>query len=31
MEENPHLIRNREGLENMNSMEVVPQHLQQIG
>lgn len=26
--EEPHLIRNREGLENMNSMELVPSHLQ---
>lgn len=26
--EEPHLIRNREGLENMNSMELIPSHLQ---
>jgi diaminopimelate decarboxylase len=31
MDDNPHLIRNREGLENMNNMEVIPTHLQQIG
>ncbi len=28
--EQPHVIRNREGLENMNSMELVPSHLQNL-
>ena len=30
LDEKPHLIRNREGLDNMNSMELVPGHLGKI-
>jgi diaminopimelate decarboxylase len=31
LDEKPHLIRSKESLENMNSMERVPSHLKKIG
>jgi len=30
MDEKPHLIRSKESLENMNSMEKVPNHLERF-